>query len=78
MVRTPSFHCRGQEFDPWSGTKILHAGQRGQKKKKKKPESIELLKKKKEKGNKTAYRGEFLPFWLYMKIMGFVELNLSK
>lgn len=22
--------------------------------------------------------GEFLPFWLYMKIMGLVELNLSK
>ena len=25
------FHCRGLRFDPWSGTKITHVEQRGQK-----------------------------------------------
>ena len=24
-VKTPSFHCRGHRFKPWSGTKIPHA-----------------------------------------------------
>ena len=25
-VKTPRFHCREYGFDPWLGTKILHAG----------------------------------------------------
>ena len=29
VVKTPSFHCRGLGFDPWSRTKIPHAAQRG-------------------------------------------------
>ena len=34
VARTPCFHCMGHRFDPWSGTKIRHAVQQGQKKKK--------------------------------------------
>ena len=30
VVKTPRFHCRGHGFDPWLGTKIPHAVQRGQ------------------------------------------------
>ena len=25
MVKTPRFHCRGRRFNPWLGTKVLHA-----------------------------------------------------
>ena len=34
-LKTPSFHCRGRGFDPWSGTKIPHAAQCSQKSKNK-------------------------------------------
>ena len=30
MVKILSFHCREQRFDPWWGTKILHATWCGQ------------------------------------------------
>ena len=36
VVNALCFHCSGHGFDPWSGTKIPHAAQRGQKNKKKK------------------------------------------
>ena len=32
VVKTPCFKCRGCTFDPWSGTKIPHGTQWGQKK----------------------------------------------
>ena len=31
VARTPCFHCRRPGVNPWSGTKILQAVQRGQK-----------------------------------------------
>ena len=33
VVRTQCFHCWGPRFNPWSGSEILQATQRGQKKK---------------------------------------------
>ena len=30
VLRIPCFHCQGPEFNPWSGTKIPQAAQRGQ------------------------------------------------
>ena len=35
VVGTPHFQCRRHRFDPWAGTKILHAMQLSQKNKKK-------------------------------------------
>ena len=32
VVMTPRFHCRGHEFNPWLGAKILHVFQHSQKK----------------------------------------------
>ena len=36
MAKTPSFHCRGHRFDPWSETKIPYTEQCGQNKMNKK------------------------------------------
>ena len=35
VVRTPCFHCREWEFNPWPGTEILQAARHGQNMKKK-------------------------------------------
>ena len=46
VVKTPCSHCRGCGFDPWSGTKILHAVWRSQNEKKNCKSSILQLKSK--------------------------------
>ena len=42
VVGTPHFQSMRHRFDPWAGTKILHAMQLGQKNKKKKKKRLRI------------------------------------